>query len=161
MQHARLALDADACVDRRSCEELSELTLHFDHLVILRGGAPGAPNLMTEAIALLERCDPQAHLRAIKLAYIDRLVSSCDSLMRAGEMPDAYLHALGEAVGEFEAMFARGADADFLAFVWDILAQAEAGLGEATSEAHYEQAQQRYRRARRGAAPVLALVSAV
>lgn len=160
IQHTRGAL-ITGVLNPSHRDQLRELTARFDQLVVLRGGAPGAPQLMTEAVRLLEKCDPLAYLRRIKLDYIDHLVSTCDSLMRGGEMPDLYLKALGEAVGEFESAHGADDEEDFLAFAWDVLAQAEAGIGEATYDLHYEQAQQRYRRARRGTAPVLALVSAV
>jgi hypothetical protein len=162
IERARYALAAGAELSRSHCEELRDLTGQFDQLVTLNGGAPGAPKLMIEAVTLLERCEPLAMLRAIKLDYIDRLVSTCDSLMTAGQMPEtAYITALGSAVCDFECAHPCGDDADFLAFAWDVLAQAEAGLGEATYDAHYTQAEQRHRRVRRSSAPVLSLVSAI
>jgi hypothetical protein len=161
IQHARQRLATEGMLGHAQCDELRELTTQYDQLVILNGGAPGASKLMVEAVTLLERVDPLANLRVIKLEYIDRLVSTCDSLMTAGLMPTPYLSALGEAVGDYESAHACGDGADLLAFAWDVLAQAEAGLGEPSTDLHYEQAEQRYRRVRRVAAPVLALVSAV
>lgn len=159
IQLARQVLAAGAILDHGHCDELRALTAQFDQLVILRGGWPGASKLTADATALIERCDPLASLRAIKLEYIDRLTATCDALMTAGQMPELrYVHALGTAVSDFEVEHSCGVDGHLLAFAWDILAQAQAGLGEATTEAHYEQAEQRYRRVRR--TPTLTLVTA-
>jgi hypothetical protein len=159
IEHVRNVLAAGSLIERAHCDELRALAGEYDQLVILRGGATGASKLMADAAALIERCDPLASLRAIKLDYIDRLATACDALMTAGQTPQAhYLSALGTAVGDFESEHSCGEDAHLLAFAWDILAQAEAGLGEATNEADYEQAEQRYRRVRR--APALTLVTA-
>lgn len=156
---ARQVLAAGAVLDRGHCDELRALTARFDQLVILRGGAAGATKLMAEATALIERCDPLANLRAIKLEYIDRLAATCDALMTVGQMPEPhYMNALGAAAADFECEHSCGEDAYLLTFAWDLLAQGQAGLGEATTDAHYEQAEQRYRRVRR--TPALTLVTA-
>lgn len=160
LQHARRLVAAHVMLDQAHCDELRALVAEYDQLVILKGGVPGAPKITAEAIALIERCDPLASLRSMKLDYIDRLAATCDALMTAGQMPEPhYVNALGSAVGDYESEHSSGNDAYLLSFAWDILAQAEAGLGEPTNDAHYELAEHRYRRARRGAAPVLALVS--
>lgn len=159
MYLARQALTAGAVLDRSHCDELRALAARLDQLLILRGGAAGAPKLMAEATALIERCDPLASLRAIKLDYIDHLTATCDALMTAGLMPEPhYMNALGTAAADFEHEHSCGEDGYLLAFAWDILAQGQAGLGEPTTDAHYEQAEQRYRRVRR--APALTLVTA-
>ncbi len=161
IEHARRMREAGALLDSGRCEALYALVAQYDQAVVRRGGAPGASQLMSEALSLIADSDPLAALRAIQLDYIDRLTATCDGLMSAGLMPDGqYLNALGWAVSSFKTE--HGAeDAPLLALAWDILAQAEAGLGEPTEDAHYQQAEQRYRACRRVSPPVLALVSSV
>lgn len=156
---ARSALATETDLSDAECADLCAQIAEADRLLIQGASARGASTLIAEAVTLLERCDPLGSLRAIKIDYIDRLAATCDSLMTTGEMPDAsYLRALASAVCEFEAHHFAGA-ADETAFAWDILAQAEAGLGEATDETHYSRAQQRYRRRMPGEAPALVLVA--
>ncbi len=158
MHTARDSLAAGGQLDQVDCDELRVVICEIDRLLLLGAHTRGAAKAAAEALALLERCDPLAQLRSVKLDYIDRLTATCDSLMRAGTMPDSeYFSALAAAVCDFETQHSGGESAMQLAFAWDILAQAEAGLGEATEESHYAQAEQRYR-PQRPTAPVLALV---
>lgn len=142
------------------CAEIRTLLATCDQLSILTGGVSKANKVMREAAALLQRCDPLAELRLAKLDYIDQLASSCDRIMTAGEMP-THLHLceLATNVRDYEAAHSCGNDAYLLAFAWDVLAQAEAGLGMATDETHYVQAERRYAHARHEGAPMLTLVA--
>lgn len=156
---ARYALATETDLSDAQCDEFRAQIAEADRLLVQGASARGASSQIADAVALLERCDPLGNLKAIKIEYIGHLAATCDSLMTAGEMPDAsYLRALASAVCDFEAHH-FACTADETAFAWDILAQAEAGLGEATDETHYSRAQQRYRRRMPGEAPALALVA--
>lgn len=138
--------------------DLAQRIAEADRLLLLGANARGAARLIADAVATLERADPLASLIAAKIDYLDHLASTCDRLMLQGEMPDsAYLHALAEAVFDLEAHNGEGAGGE-LSFAWDILAQAEAGIGEPIEETHYASARQRYRRRAPAEAPMLALV---
>lgn len=142
------------------CAELRTLANECEHLLICAGDACPSANLLQRAAALIERHDPLAALRAAKLDHIERLTMACDRLMSAGALPPPpYIETLGAAVCDYESAHSTGNDTHLLAFAWDILAQAEAGLGEAVEDEHYDSAEQRYRRQASAAAPVLTLVT--
>ncbi|MBL8544560.1 MAG: hypothetical protein JNJ63_12200 [Hyphomonadaceae bacterium] len=134
-------------LDSERCHVLQNLAGGCETLLIRTGGAPSAHRTLQRACVLIEQCDPLACLRAAKLDYIDCVATACDRLMSAGQMPARpYLDALGAAVCDYETMHSLGDDDHHVAFAWDILAQAEAGAGEAAEDVHYEAAEQRYRR---------------
>lgn len=144
-------------LDAPRCDALRGLAQDCESLLIRAGGVCSAHRTLCRAYVLVERFDPFAQLRTLKLDFIDRVATACDRLMSAGQLPPRpYLEALGAAVSDYETTHASGLDDHELAFAWDILAQAEAGVGEAAEDVHYERAEQRYRRP---AAPCLTLVA--
>jgi hypothetical protein len=103
------------------------------------------PKALRETLDLLLLHDPDSEARALKLAEIDRLTLVCDRIMDCGMIPaPLYLCGLGEALLDFEQNYSCGADAHATSTAWDVLAQVEAGLGEAVAHGHYQQARQRY-----------------
>lgn len=112
---------------------------------LLRAGnyAPH-PRATRPAQALLVLHDPDHATRMLKLDEIDRLTIQCDDRLDIGLVDAAQLRELGAAVLEFEQAYSCGADAHATATAWDVLAQAEAGLGQPVEPTHYEQARRRH-----------------
>jgi hypothetical protein len=97
------------------------------------------------ALRVLRRYDPTYEARAANVAEIDRLTLICDQIMDCGLLPaPVYLCGLAEAVLQYEHVHACDADGHITSTAWDVLAQAEAGLGQSVEAAHYEQAYMRH-----------------
>lgn len=120
------------------CLDLRVMLAECDKLRLMCGNFGREPHMMRRARALLDRYDPLARLRAVKLDHIDRMADLCDRLLADGHPPDvAYVRELASAVVGFEDELACEAETYLLAFAWDVLAQCEAGLGRTIEHTHY------------------------
>ena len=134
---ARREARAAGWLTEEALEKLRVLMAVCEQDLLAVGDYSVRPRETHAALRVLRRYDPTYEARAANVAEIDRLTLICDQIMDCGLLPaPVYLCGLAEAVLQYEHVHACDADGHITSTAWDVLAQAEAGLGQSVEAAH-------------------------